>query len=293
LCENSPPCALPAKKSSANKELTTMYATLIAPETLADALARGDTDIRILDCRTRLDDAGFAARAYAEGHIPGAMLASIDNDFAGAPGAGGRHPLPDPGVLAARLRAWGIDDTDQVVAYDDAGGPFAARAWWCLRWLGHAAVAVLDGGLKAWPGELTRAVPQPAPGNFSIRPGLTRLVDAAAVLERLGELDLIDARARPRFEGREELIDPVAGHIPGASCLPFQENLGPDGRFRTPAELAARFAGHGPDTVSYCGSGVTAAHNILAMRVAGLPEPVLYAGSWSEWIRDPARPRAP
>jgi thiosulfate/3-mercaptopyruvate sulfurtransferase len=270
-----------------------VYTTLIASEALADALASGSPNLHILDCRTRLDDPGFGARAYAEGHIPGAVLASIDHDFAGPPGDGGRHPLPDPAALAARLRAWGIGDTDQVVAYDDAGGPFAARAWWCLRWLGHEAVAVLDGGFKAWSGELTRAVPQPAPGNFSIRPSLTRLVDAATVLNGLSGLDLIDARARPRFDGKEEPIDPVAGHIPGATCLPFQENLGPDGRFRKPAELAARFAGHGADTVSYCGSGVTAAHNILAMRVAGLPEPVLYAGSWSEWIRDPARPRAP
>jgi thiosulfate/3-mercaptopyruvate sulfurtransferase len=276
-----------------------MHTTLISAAELAAALAGGARRLRILDCRTRLDDPGFGARAYAEGHLPGAVCANIDLDFAAPPGDGGRHPLPRPADLAARLRAWGIEDDDQIVTYDDAGGPFAARAWWCIRWLGHAAVAVLDGGLAAWTGPLTRDVPAPGPGNFTIRPSLTRTVDAAELLQRLhaadreGRPDLIDARARPRFEGREEPIDPVAGHIPGAACLPFQENLGPDGRFRSPAELAARFAGHGGDTISYCGSGVTAAHNILAMRVAGLPEPTLYPGSWSEWIRDPSRPRVP
>jgi thiosulfate/3-mercaptopyruvate sulfurtransferase len=279
-----------------------MHTTLIGADELAAALSdpeRFPYRIRILDCRARLDDPGFGARAYAEGHIPGAVYASIDSDFASAPGDGGRHPLPRAEDLAARLRAWGIDDGDQIVTYDDAGGAFAARAWWCIRWLGHSAVAVLDGGLKAWPGPLTAEVPRPAPGGFSVRASLTHTIGAADIVWRIADntgktgIDLIDARARPRFEGREEPIDPVAGHIPGAVCLPFQENLGPDGRFRSPAELAERFAGHGAATICYCGSGVTAAHNILAMRVAGLPEPVLYPGSWSEWIRDPARPRVP
>jgi len=281
----------------------TMHTTLIGAGELAAALGSAAEGvghrIRILDCRARLDDPGFGPRAYAEGHLPGAVYASIDLDFASPPGDGGRHPLPRAEDLAARLRAWGVDDDDQVVTYDDAGGAFAARAWWCIRWLGHAAVAVLDGGLKAWTGPLTREVPQPAPGGFSVRRSLTRTIEAVDIVRTIGtkdgaaDLDLIDARARPRFEGREEPIDPVAGHIPGAVCLPFQENLGPDGRFRAPAELAERFAGHGAATICYCGSGVTAAHNILAMRVAGLPEPVLYPGSWSEWIRDPARPRQP
>lgn len=279
-----------------------MHTTLIGADRLAAALngqPGQPARLRILDCRARLDDPGFGARVYAEGHIPGAVYASIDLDFASAPGDGGRHPLPGAEDLAARLRAWGVDDGDQVVTYDDAGGAFAARAWWCIRWLGHAAVAVLDGGFKAWTGPVTTEVPQPAPGSFSVRPSLTRTIGAADIVRRIGHgtgapgIDLVDARARPRFEGREEPIDPVAGHIPGAVCLPFLENLGPDGRFRAPAELAERFAGHGADTICYCGSGVTAAHNILAMRVAGLPEPVLYPGSWSEWIRDPARPRVP
>jgi thiosulfate/3-mercaptopyruvate sulfurtransferase len=281
------------RKAFQDEELGVMHTLLISAAELAGMRAAGDRKLRILDCRTRLDDPAFGARAYAEGHIPGALYANIDAEFAAPPGAGGRHPLPSPAALQARLRAWGIDDDDQIVTYDDAGGPFAARAWWCIRWLGHAAVAVLDGGLGAWTDALTREIPRPPAGNFSIRPSLTRTIDADGLLARLGAADLIDARARPRFEGREEPIDPVAGHIPGAACLPFQENLGPGGRFRSPAELAERFAGHGGETIAYCGSGVTAAHNILAMRIAGLPEPVLYPGSWSEWIRDPARPRVP
>jgi len=270
-----------------------MYTTLISGAELAAAAAAGRTDLKLLDCRHRLDDPAFGARAYVEAHIPGAQYADIDRYFAAAPGAGGRHPLPDPTALAAQLRAWGINDGDQVVAYDDSGGPFAARVWWCLRWLGHPTVAVLDGGLSTWPGPLTDAAAMFAPGNFSIRPSLTRSIDAATLLAQLDGADLIDARARPRFEGREEPIDPIAGHIPGAACLPFQGNLGPDGRFRTPAELASRFASHGDDAIHYCGSGITAAHNVLATRIAGRPEPILYPGSWSEWIRDPGRPRAP
>ncbi len=229
----------------------------------------------------------------AKGICPGAQYASLDEDFAAPPGAGGRHPLPDRQWLRDRFRAWGIDDDDQIVVYDDAGGAFAARAWWCARWLGHGAVAVLDGGLGAWTGPLSRATPAVAPGNFSIRAPLTRQIDAAGVLARLGESVLVDARTRPRFDGIEEPIDPVAGHIPGAVCLPFQDNLDASGRFKPAAALAERFRGLPDDVVCYCGSGVTAAHDILAMRVAGRPEPMLYPGSWSEWIQDPGRPRAP
>jgi thiosulfate/3-mercaptopyruvate sulfurtransferase len=270
-----------------------MHTTLVSGPELAAAVTAARPDLKLLDCRSRLDDPAFGARAYAEGHIPGAIYADIDQHFAAPPGVGGRHPLPDPAALAARLRAWGVSDGDQVVAYDDSGSPFAARVWWCLRWLGHAAVAVLDGGVSAWPGPLSAATVTVAPGNFSIRASLTRSIDAATLLARLTRADLIDARTRPRFEGREEPIDPIAGHIPGAVCLPFLDNLGPDGRFRSAAELAARFAGHSDDAIHYCGSGITAAHNVLATRIAGRPEPILYPGSWSEWIRDPGRPRAP
>ena len=266
-----------------------MYTTLITPETLAPLLHR----VCLLDCRARLDDAGFGAAAYAAGHLPGAHYASIDDDFAAAPGAGGRHPLPDPQRLRDRFRAWGLNDGDQLVCYDDSGGAFAARAWWCARWLGHEAAAVLDGGIGAWPGPLDTGVPAPATGDFNIRPALTRSIDADGVLASLGQSTLVDARSETRFRGEEEPIDPIAGHIPGAVCRPFQSNLGPDGRFLAPDALAARFAGLVEPVICYCGSGVTAAHNVLAMRHAGLPEPWLYPGSWSEWIRDPDRPRAP
>lgn len=259
----------------------------------AEEVARDPTAYRILDCRARLGDPAFGPRAYAEGHLPGAHYASLDDDFAAPPGGGGRHPLPDPVRLRDRFRSWGINDDDQVVVYDDAGGAFAARAWWCARWLGHRAVAVLDGGFAAWTGPLSTSEPVVDRGNFSIRESLTRTIDADTLLAKLSDTALVDARARPRFEGREEPVDPVAGHIPGAVCLPFQENLNDSGRFKPAAELARRFAELPDDVVCYCGSGVTAAHNVLAMRVAGRAEPVLYPGSWSEWIRDPARPRAP
>lgn len=266
-----------------------MHTTLIS----AKAVARDLATLKLLDCRARLGDAGYGRAVYGAGHLPGACHASLDDDLASAPGRGGRHPLPDPERLRDRFRAWGIDDDDQIVAYDDAGGAFAARAWWCARWLGHASVAVLDGGFGAWGGALETAPAAPEPGHFSIRPALTRSIGADELARTLGETALVDARTRARFDGLEEPIDPVAGHIPGASCLPYQDNLGGDGRFRSALELAARFASLPDDVVCYCGSGVTAAHNVLAMRIAGRGEPVLYPGSWSEWIVDPDRPRAP
>jgi len=265
----------------------TVYTTLIDPSTALDA----GNSVKFLDCRASLADPDLGRRAYLEGHITGAGYLSLDDDLAAAPGRGGRHPLPDPEALAAKLRALGISDTDQVVVYDDAGGAFAARAWWCLRWLGHEAVAVLDGGLPAWPVPLTVQTPTPAPGNFSIRPTLTRTIDADGLAAGLGDYRLVDARSESRFRGEEEPIDPVAGHIPGAICRPFQENLDTNGRFRSASVLARRFPSQG-EIVCYCGSGVTAAHNIVAIRHAGLPEPILYPGSWSEWIQDETRPRA-
>ncbi|MGE0624716.1 MAG: sulfurtransferase [Pseudomonadales bacterium] len=265
----------------------TRYTTLIDPST---ALEAGNS-VKFLDCRASLADPDLGRRAYLEGHIAGAGYLSLDDDLAAAPGRGGRHPLPDPEALAAKLRALGINDGDQVVAYDDAGGAFAARAWWCLRWLGHEAVALLDGGLAAWPVPLTVQTATPVPGDFSIRPSLTRTIDAARLAAELAAYTLVDARSEPRFRGEEEPIDSVAGHIPGALCRPFQDNLDSNGRFRSPTVLARRFPAEGK-IVCYCGSGVTAAHNIVAMRHAGLPEPILYPGSWSEWIQDVARPRA-
>lgn len=265
----------------------TLYTTIVDPSTALEAV----DSIKFLDCRASLADPNQGLRAYQEGHIAGAGYLSLDDDLAAAPGRGGRHPLPDPEALAAKLRVLGINDQDQVVVYDDAGGAFAARAWWCLRWLGHEAVALLNGGLAAWPVPLTVQTPAPAPGNFSIRPSLTRTIDAERLSAELDSYQLVDARSEPRFRGEEEPIDPVAGHIPGAICRPFQENLDAAGRFRSPAVLARRFPSAG-EIVCYCGSGVTAAHNIVAMRHAGLPEPILYPGSWSEWIQDENRPRA-
>jgi thiosulfate/3-mercaptopyruvate sulfurtransferase len=266
-----------------------MHTTVISAATLADNLDA----FRILDGRTRLGDPSFGPRAYAQGHIPGAQYASLDDDFAGPPGPGGRHPLPDRQQLRDRFRAWGIDDADQIVVYDDAGGAFAARAWWCARWLGHEAVAVLDGGFSAWTGPLSQTQAVVERGTFNIRPPLTRETDAASVLAGLHRIALVDARTQPRFDGIEEPIDPVAGHIPGAVCRPFQGNLDASGHFLPAAQLAQRFADLPHEVVCYCGSGVTAAHNVLALRIAGRPEPILYPGSWSEWIQDPSRPREP
>jgi thiosulfate/3-mercaptopyruvate sulfurtransferase len=262
----------------------------------------------LLDCRfdLRAPDAGRAA--YGRAHLPGAYYADLNRDLSAPPSAGsGRHPLPQPKVLARRLAACGIGRGVQVVVYDDANGSFAARAWWLLRWLGHPEVAVLDGGFTAWlaaNGEL-----ESGPGPAEAPPvGLTGArdtphVDAAAVVtaaEVLRALHdpsrvLVDARAPERYAGTVEPIDPVAGHVRGAVNHPFADNLAPDGRFLPADELRRRWrqrlAGKAPqDAVMMCGSGVTACHNLLALQIAGLPGARLYAGSWSEWIRDPARP---
>jgi thiosulfate/3-mercaptopyruvate sulfurtransferase len=212
----------------------------------------------------------------------------------------GRHPLPSVDLFVSKLRSWGIGNASQVVAYDDAGGAFAARLWWMLRWLGHEAVAVLDGGFPAWVAEgrpVTAELPLVSPGDFTPRPRPDLLVTAALLAapeSRAGKL--FDARAPERYRGDIEPIDPVAGHIPGAENLPFAENLR-DGRFKPAAELRARLAAalgatQPEDAVVYCGSGVTACHDVLAFAQAGLPLPKLYAGSWSEWITDAARPTA-
>ena len=258
-----------------------------------ESLRRLQRAVHLFDCRAVLGDPDAGRRAYEQGHIPGALHADLDRDLAAAPGTGGRHPLPDRAALAARFSAWGANAQDQLVFYDDAGGAFAARGWWLARWCGHAASAVLDGGLNAWPGALTTRIPAPKRGDFALRPALARTVDATEVAARTGVITLVDARSRRRFDGLEEPVDAVAGHIPGAHCRPFQENLDGRGRFRPVTELAERFAGLTENPVCYCGSGVTAAHNILAMRVAGCAEPALYPGSWSEWITDPDRPTAP
>lgn len=261
-----------------------------------------DAGWRIVDCRHDLAAPAAGRREYAAGHIPGAVFAHVDDDLSGAKtGRNGRHPLPTREDLAARFRAWGIDQDTQIVAYDAAAGQFAARLWWLARWLGHEKVALLDGGWPQWlaeGGAVGTEVPQPPAGRFEPRASLERVVDAPELLAQLGraELLIVDARAAERYEGRVEPIDPVAGHIPGAVHRFWQANL--DGqRFKPAEQLRAEFAqllaDRAPEQlVAQCGSGVTACHHLLALHIAGLPGARLYAGSWSEWIADPARPVA-
>ncbi|MGW1430108.1 sulfurtransferase [Streptomyces sp. NPDC002431] len=232
---------------------------------------------------------------YEAGHIPGAVFVDLDAELAGPAGRGGRHPLPDPEEFGAVMRRAGVSGDTPVVVYDGGQGWAAARAWWLLRWTGHEDVRVLDGGLAAWPGELQTETPIPAEGDFRPTPGALPLLDAdgAAELARSGLL--LDARAAERYRGDVEPIDRVGGHIPGAVSAPTSENTGADGRFLPPGELAARFSSLGADRAAeigvYCGSGVSGAHEVLALAVAGLPA-ALYAGSWSEWSGDESRPVA-
>jgi len=278
-------------------------AQLLDPAALNARLAQAGT--RILDCRFALDDPDYGARRYGEGHIPGAVFLDLERDLSGPvrPGQTGRHPLPSADPLIERFRAAGLDNDDEVVLYDDGPGAFAARAWWLLAWLGkREGVYLLDGGYAAWraAGLPVSDEPSPAaPGHFTGSPDPDLLIDASELLPRLGQPDLtlLDARALPRFLGEQEPIDPVAGHIPGAHCMPFGDNLGADGRFRDCQALRTRFepyagAAASGQLVAYCGSGVTACHNLFALCLAGYPLARLYAGSWSEWITDPARPVA-
>ncbi len=276
------------------------YTTLVDVETLQAHL--DDPNWLVVDVRHQLSDTGYGEHAYAAGHVPGAVFLHCDRDLSGAmSGGNGRHPLPDPERLAQRLGDIGIGALTQVVVYDDAQGMIAGRLWWLLRWLGHDAVALLDGGLPAWQaagGTLTSVVPTLLPRAFVTRPQ-DLSVNADYVLERLEtpHMRLVDARGADRFRGENETIDPVAGHIPGAVNRCFKDNLLPDGRFKTAARLRAEWlavlAGSPPDLVVHqCGSGVSACLNMVAMEVAGLPGSRLYAGSWSEWCADPGRPVA-
>ncbi|MBM9507248.1 sulfurtransferase [Actinacidiphila acididurans] len=235
---------------------------------------------------------------YAKGHIPGARYVDLDAELAGPPGAGGRHPLPDPEQFGAAMRRAGVSADSDVVVYDDWNGWGPARAWWLLRWAGHERVRVLDGGLAAWRAAglpLTTDEPAPGKGDFVPRPGSLPVLDAdaAADLARTGLL--LDARAPERYRGDIEPIDPVAGHIPGAVNAPTTENVTPDGHFLPAADLTRRFAALGATTAPhvgvYCGSGVSAAHELLALTLAGIPA-TLYPGSWSEWTTNPSRPVA-
>lgn len=269
--------------------------------TLIDAAALharlDDARLLVLDCRFSLADVSAGPAAYMTGHIPGARYVNLNEQLSAPviPGKTGRHPLPTREAFAATLRALGARDTSSIVAYDDASGAFAARLWWMVRWLGHADVAVLDGGFRAWREAgypVSAGTVDAVPGDFSIRPPLTRTVEAQALLHETRPM--LDARDRARYLGQNETIDPVAGHIPGAISAPFTENLTADQRMKPVAELEARFnrLGLSPtdDTICYCGSGVTANMNILALVHAGFKEPALFPGSWSEWITDPGRP---
>jgi len=247
-----------------------------------------DPDIVIIDCRWYIDDPAAGRTAYMEAHIPGARFAHLDEDLSARTGPG-RHPLPAHGAFGDVCERLGIDRTVHVVVYDDRGGGIAARMWWMLTNQSHTAVSVLDGGLDAWTaigGPLTDETPVIARGTFRTRPW-TGTVDRADVKSRSNTTILIDARARERYRGDEESVDPVAGHIPGALSLPLTENLNPDMTFISPDLLRERFSSAGitatHDVISACGSGVTACHNILAMVVAGMPAADLYVGSWSDW----------
>ena len=289
--------------------------TLITPRQLAARIA--EPDLAVIDCRFDLARPQWGREAYASARIPHAQYAHLDHDLSGnVDPSTGRHPLPVLDEIAARLGQWGIDAQVQVIAYDQGPGAYAARLWWLLRWLGHTRVAVLDGGMAAWQEEKlpldtarvpdSRAQPQRErpPRRFDPRPDPEMVVRTVELEEIIAsgqlagaDVVLVDARSADRFAGRNETIDPVAGHIPGARNHPFTDNVDPAGRFLDRGTLRERFAktleGVPPDAaICMCGSGVTACHNLLAMEVAGLQGARLYAGSWSEWIRDPKHPIA-
>lgn len=269
-----------------------MSAVLISPEELREALS--DRQVRLLDVRWALGDPD-GPQHYLAGHIPGAVFVDMETELAAPPSpARGRHPLPDIAQLEKCARSWGIRQGDAVVVYDATGGMAAARAWWLLRWAGIADVRILDGGLPGWTradGALaTGTEPDPEPGDVALTPGHLPVIDADAAARWRGHL--LDARAGERYRGEVEPIDPRAGHIPGAVSAPTAENLDASGRFRAAAELRDRFAGFTAEPVAvYCGSGVTAAHQVAALAVIGI-EAALYPGSWSQWSNDPKRPVA-
>jgi thiosulfate/3-mercaptopyruvate sulfurtransferase len=276
-----------------------MYTTLISAADLA--LHAAQPNWVVLDCRHDLANPEAGRAAYEAGHLPQAQFAHLDLDLSGDKQlGGGRHPLPSRDAFIQTLRRWGISDDTQVVAYDAHGGMFAARLWWMLRWVGHPAVAVLDGGLPAWQAQglaLSTEMPAVTAGNIHERPSLVTTVDADAVLANLAQpvWTVVDARSPDRYRGENETLDPVGGHIPGASNRFFKDNLQADGRFKPASELRAEWAAliDKPEaSVMQCGSGVTACHNLLALELAGQPGAALYPGSWSEWCSDGSRPVA-
>jgi thiosulfate/3-mercaptopyruvate sulfurtransferase len=273
--------------------------TLISAEALATLL--DEPRLRIFDCRFDLARPAAGREHYDEDHLPRAAYADLNRDLSAPVTArSGRHPLPSPAVVEARLRAWGVNSDSRVVAYDDGNGMYAARLWWMLRWLGHEDVAVLDGGMRRWRElglPLVRAVPETATGNFVARLRAARAVDATTVLQATGDatVRILDARAPERYRGEVEPIDAVAGHVPGARNHPFALSLGVDGRFLPPEDLRSRLVASldgvtADRAIAMCGSGVTACHLLLALEHAGLGGARLYPGSWSEWSSDPGRP---
>ncbi|WP_409269563.1 sulfurtransferase [Massilia sp. BHUDP2] len=274
-----------------------MYTTLISAQDLAAHI--DNPNWVVVDCRHDLMNLAAGREGYAAGHLPGAVFGDIDTQLSGAKHGPdgvfrGRHPLPEKEALLETLRGWGIDDDSQVVAYDAHGGMFAARLWWLMRWLGHEAVAVLDGGMAAWQAigkPLTLDVVSKPRGSITVRAPFVPTVTVADVMENVdkGERIVIDARASDRFRGENETIDPIGGHIPGARNRFFKDNLQADGRFKDAATLRDEFAPLVDDparAIMQCGSGVTACHNLLALEVAGMPGAALYPGSWSEWVGD-------
>ncbi|HLA73345.1 MAG TPA: sulfurtransferase [Steroidobacteraceae bacterium] len=277
------------------------YTTLIDAATLASHLARDD--LALFDCRFDLGNVNWGESEYAGAHLPGALYLHLDRDLSSPiTPTSGRHPLPDPQLFAQRMGARGVGVGTQIVAYDQGNGAYAARLWWLLRWIGCRNVAVLDGGIAAWRAAglpLESTVKTPLPRVLPVAVNSDAWVESEQVEElRLRpQTLLVDARGAERFAGRNETLDPIAGHVPGARNHPFLANLGTDGRFLDAQELRRRWLtvlGSQPPSalIAMCGSGVTACHNLLALEHAGLPGARLYAGSWSEWIRDARRPVA-
>ncbi len=276
------------------------FTTIISAEDLRERL--GDPELVIFDCRHSLANFALGRQLYDESHVPGAFFAAVEEDLAGTKtGKNGRHPMPEPATFARFLGACGVNDATQIVAYDAGADIFAPRLWFLSRWIGHDAVAILDGGFTHWNARgypVTAAPAQPVrDGTVTIRLRPELLVDAQYVRAHLeaAEMQLLDARSKERYTGETEPLDPVAGHIPGARHRWFEENFGPDLRLKSREELRTDFARAGLDpirTVHQCGSGVSSAVNQLAMQHAGLEGSRIYNGSWSEWISDPSRPIA-
>ena len=274
------------------------YNTIISAQELKAIIDQDN--VRVFDCRFSLKDPQGGLKSYQSGHLPRAQFADMDTQLSSAmTETSGRHPLPDANVFLAQLKAWGINNDTQVIAYDDISGAFAARLWWMMRWLGHNKVAVLNGGMQQWTQQgfaLSQDEVEFAPGKFTGAANMDWLIDIDTVQAELAanKITLIDARAADRFTGKDKNIDPVPGHIPGADNLPFGGNLTKDGLFETAETINQRFANIIQDqpltnVVNMCGSGVTACHNLLAQAVAGMPPTKIFIGSWSQWIKDSSR----